>query len=122
MGFTCGTFDLELVMLDVADCVHDRWAEYERCFHIWNNADAGTMLVHPSSHPLPLILVTHDKSTFYQNDQRKTHWGHQYSWPTPQPKGEGQSLMVSEFLTSKWGCLCNGNKCIVFPFLSLYLI
>jgi len=23
MGFTCGTFDLELVMLDVADCVRD---------------------------------------------------------------------------------------------------
>ena len=22
-GFTCGTFDLELVMLDVADCVRD---------------------------------------------------------------------------------------------------
>jgi hypothetical protein len=24
MGFTCGTFDLELVKLDVMDCVHDR--------------------------------------------------------------------------------------------------
>ena len=23
MGFTCGTFDLELVMLDVVDCVHN---------------------------------------------------------------------------------------------------
>jgi hypothetical protein len=23
MGFTCGTFDLELVKLDVVDCVHD---------------------------------------------------------------------------------------------------
>ena len=23
-GFTCGTLDLELVKLDVADCVHDR--------------------------------------------------------------------------------------------------
>ena len=22
-GFTCGTFDLELVMLDVVDCVHN---------------------------------------------------------------------------------------------------
>jgi len=23
MGFTCRTFDLELVKLDVADCIHD---------------------------------------------------------------------------------------------------
>jgi len=27
MGFTCGTFDLELVKLDVTDCVHDNRGE-----------------------------------------------------------------------------------------------
>jgi len=100
----------------------NQWAKYEWHFHIWNNMDAGTTLACPSSHPLPLILITYDKSTFYQNDQRKTCWGHQYSQPTLQPKGKGQSLMVLEFLTSEWGHLCNGNKCVDFPFLSLYLI
>ena len=29
--------------------------------------DVGATLMHPS-HPLPLILIIHDESTFYQND------------------------------------------------------
>jgi len=100
------------------DAFVNRWAEYERRFHIWNDADVGATLARPP-HPLPLILVTHDESTFYQNDQRKTCWGHQDSRPTPQPKGEGQSLMISEFLTTEWGRLCNGDRCVDLPFFSL---
>jgi hypothetical protein len=100
------------------DAFVNRWAEYERCFHIWNDADVGATLTRPP-HPLPLILVTHDELTFYQNDQRKTCWGHQDSRPTPQLKGEGQSLMISEFLTTEWGRLCNGNRCVDLPFFSL---
>ena len=94
------------------------WAKYEQCFHIWNDVDVGAMLAHPP-HPLSLILITHDESTFYQNDQRKTCWGHQDSQPTPQPKGEGQSLMILEFLTTEWGRLCNGDRCVDLPFFSL---
>ena len=29
----------------------------------------------------------------------------------PKPKGEGQSLMVSDFLTAEWGRLRNNNRC-----------
>ena len=52
-----------------------------------------------------LILVTHDESVFYQNDFRKTHWIASTSKATPLPKGDGQSIMVSDFLTSEWGRL-----------------
>ena len=103
------------------DMFVNRWAKYKQHFHIWNDVDVGAMLACPS-HPLSLILVIYDESTFYQNDQRKTCWEHQDSWPTPQLKGEGQSLMTLEFLTTEWGCLCNSDQCINFPFFSLYLI
>ncbi|KIJ26360.1 hypothetical protein M422DRAFT_272559 [Sphaerobolus stellatus SS14] len=57
-----------------------------------------------------IILVTHDKSTFYANDDRKTQWNHVKEKATPQPKGEGQSLMVSDFLTFDWGQLVDGEE------------
>ena len=86
----------------------DRWADYEMRFQIWD--DDGNPL--PHSHPLPLILVTHDESVFFQNDERTTCWGRQDRNPAPKPKGDGQSLMVSDFLTTEWGCLRDGDKCV----------
>lgn len=89
-----------------------RWAEYETCFQFWD--DNGNPLPCHSNSVL-LILVTHDESVFFQNNERKTSWGHNNSAPAPKPKGEGQSLMVSDFLTTEWGRLCDGDRCVV-PF------
>jgi hypothetical protein len=47
------------------DTFVNQWAEYKLCFHIWNNGDVDTTLVHPSFNPLSLILVTHDESIFF---------------------------------------------------------
>jgi hypothetical protein len=58
------------------DAFVNRWAEYKQCFHIWNNTDVDSTLMRPPCNSLPLILVTYDESTFYQNDKRKTRWGH----------------------------------------------
>ncbi|KAF7297803.1 hypothetical protein MKEN_01404000 [Mycena kentingensis (nom. inval.)] len=55
--------------------------------------------------PFRLYLVTHDESTFYANDRRKTMWVHDSFKNTPLPKGEGVSIMVSDFLTPDWGRL-----------------
>ena len=89
-----------------------RWKEYEACFNKWDND--GNPLPHPISSGIHshLILITCDELTFYQNDERKTHWAHSSSTATPKLKGNGQSLMVSDFLTLKWGCLCHRNECI----------
>lgn len=91
-----------------------RWAEYEVRFPFLD--DSGNPLPHPSnSRPFfNLILVTHDESTFFQNDQRTTCWNHQDSRPVPRPKGDGQSLMVSDFLTAEWGRLRDDNRCVNF--------
>jgi len=65
------------------DTFVNRWAaEYKPHFHIWNNADVHATLTHSPNPPLSLILITHE-STFYQNDERKTCWAHQNSWPIP---------------------------------------
>jgi hypothetical protein len=85
-----------------------RWAaEYETRFQFWDQ----------NGNPLPrlsdsrcLILITHDESIFYQNDERTSCWSHQDSRPAPKPKGEGQSLMVSDFLTTEWGRLRDDNR------------
>ena len=55
--------------------------------------------------PFRLILVTHDESTFYANDERKARWYHESEAPMPVRKGEGTSIMASDFLTSEWGRL-----------------
>jgi hypothetical protein len=92
----------------------EQWGTYEKCFHQWD--DDGHELPRPNGFPVPdgppfrLVLITHDESTFYQNDRRKTVWTQKTSRPVPQPKGNGQLLMVSDFLTSEWGPLRDGDQ------------
>ncbi|KAJ3838001.1 hypothetical protein F5878DRAFT_652312 [Lentinula raphanica] len=85
-----------------------RWKEYERRMVTYNNDGNATFL---RGFPVPqgprfrLVLVTHDESTFYAHDHRKSLWTHASEAPTPERKGEGSSLMVSAFLTPEWGLL-----------------
>jgi hypothetical protein len=53
----------------------ERFEQYARRFHTWDGE--GNELPHPSGFPVSgaigrfcLVLITHDESTFYQNDQR----------------------------------------------------
>jgi len=87
-----------------------RWKEeYEPRMVVYG--DDGKILKTPKGFPVPqgvrfrLILITHDESTFYENDRRKTLWQHTTHAPTPERKGEGESLMISDFLTPEWGWL-----------------
>jgi hypothetical protein len=52
----------------------------------------------------------HDESTFYENDCRKTKWVHEKENAVMEKKGEGQSIMASEFLVVEWGWLTDGDK------------
>jgi hypothetical protein len=92
---------------------------YEPRMGVYEERDDGVMIEkvphRPSSFQLPpgtpfcLILVTHDESTFYLNDQRKTFWQHEGAKAVPPPKGEGASIMVSDFLTAEWGRLTSSD-------------
>ena len=92
----------------------ERWKEYEKRFIIYDND--GNVLSTPTGFPVPqgvrfrLILVTHDESTFYENDRRKTLWINNNTKAVAEKKGKGQSIMASDFLTSEWGRLKDGDE------------
>jgi hypothetical protein len=93
----------------------ERWMGHERRFHRWDHN--GAKLPCPNGFSVAgaigrfrLILVIHDESTFFQNDERNTGWSHATSKLNPKAKGNGQSLMVSDFLTSDWGRLHDGDE------------
>ena len=50
------------------------------------------------------IFITHDESLFYSNDDRPTVWA-PLGEPPLRKKGQGKSIMVSEFLLETIGCL-----------------
>lgn len=52
-----------------------------------------------------IIVWFHDESIFYANDRRKSHWKGPTDTPKPEPKGEGASLMVSDFVSADFGWL-----------------
>ena len=94
-----------------------RFKQCERRFHLWD--DNGEELPPPRGYHVPeaagrfrLVLVTHDESTFFQNDQRKVSWDREGSSKAPKPKGDGQSIMVSDFLTMDWGRLRDDSRCV----------
>ncbi|KAF8576974.1 hypothetical protein K439DRAFT_1649191 [Ramaria rubella] len=60
-----------------------------------------------------LILATHDESTFYANDRRKTKWIHSSEKAVRERKGEGALLMVSDFLTLEWGRLKDAEELLI---------
>ncbi len=95
-----------------------RWMkEYEPRMVVYNND--GNAIRTPkgfvlsgdcAGQPFRLILIIHNESTFYSNDHHKTGWIHTLFKGKPQPKGEGESIMASDFLTLEWGRLTHGDK------------
>lgn len=57
-----------------------------------------------------LILITHDESTFYENDRKRRRWVPLDEPSVPQPKGEGTSVMVSDFLSPSFGRLMDDDR------------
>ncbi|KAI6101491.1 hypothetical protein EDD16DRAFT_1525908 [Pisolithus croceorrhizus] len=72
----------------------------------------------PPNSQCHIIVWFHDESTFYANDQRKLQWVHQNESAVPQPKGEGASLMVADFVSADYGWLRSPNgkesACVLF--------
>lgn len=66
----------------------------------------GCVVQTPTDPALLVVPITHDESTFYAHDQRKRRWVHESEGAVPVRKGEGASLMVSDFcspdLPGRW--------------------
>ena len=57
-----------------------------------------------------VVVWFHNESTFYANDHWKLRWVHKSETAVPRPKGEGASLMVSDFVSADYGWLRSPNK------------
>jgi hypothetical protein len=90
-----------------------RWKEYEERFHHYDN-DGNHFPISHTHGQSQLILITHDESIFYQNDERHSRWAPKHVRDPPKPKGNGQSIMVSDFMTIEWGRLKDEIRCVIF--------
>ena len=80
-----------------------RMSQHERFFFKYEGEDMRTV-VSPDLNDgeRPRVLVTHDESCFSSHDGKTTIWMDANDRPL-RPKGQGRSIMVSEFL-----CECHG--------------
>ena len=78
--------------------------EFEKLMPIFegNNMDQKNPIL--SDEEKLHILVTHDECLFYANDDRPTIWA-PLGEPPLRKKGQGKSIMVSDFLLETIGCL-----------------
>ncbi|KIJ35540.1 hypothetical protein M422DRAFT_180562 [Sphaerobolus stellatus SS14] len=65
-----------------------------------------------------VVLITHNESTFYANDWCPKQWIHSSEKPAPVQKGEGVSIIVSDFYSPDLGWLISKDStqeaCILF--------
>ncbi|CDO71216.1 hypothetical protein BN946_scf184863.g11 [Trametes cinnabarina] len=52
-----------------------------------------------------VVYWYHDESVFYVHDRRRTRWVHKSEKAVPRAKGEGASLMVTDFVSANYGWL-----------------
>ena len=103
-GFSKGLYHDGHEREDVVQFRHeflDRMLYYETRMRKYGG-DEMSDITEPESTSKRLVLVTHDESCFSSNDGKATIWFDQDNRPI-RPKGEGRSIMVSEFL-----CECHG--------------
>lgn len=85
------------------DAFLERMAEHSKFFYQYEGEDLETVLSpNLQSGQKPRVLVTHDESCFSSHDGKSTIWMDVNDRPL-RPKGQGRSIMVSEFL-----CECHG--------------
>lgn len=100
-----------------------RWAEFLQWMVKYGDDGCVVEIPKLAKVKKPVILLMHDKLTFYANDQRKMQWIHKSKSPKPIQKGDGASIMVADFVSPDLGWLrtVDGCVCNVFPMCTLYL-
>lgn len=65
-----------------------------------------------------IVIWNHDESTYYSNDCRKIRWVHKSETAVPHAKGDGLSLMITDYASPDYGFLTSPDKsesaCVVF--------
>ena len=69
-----------------------------------HTTELGTLsILLPVQHHI--VVWYHDESIFYAHDCHKIHWVHTSETAKPYAKGEGQSYMISDFISADYGWL-----------------
>ena len=71
---------------------------------VWNYID-GLPEYGPFLEEQDTIIWFHDKSIFYAHDRRRKTWYHKDAPTKPYAKGEGKSLMITDFVSAEFGWL-----------------
>ncbi|TFK20849.1 hypothetical protein FA15DRAFT_682357 [Coprinopsis marcescibilis] len=87
-----------------------RLKEYQARAWKWTKDNELEFGPHPQGKCV--IIWFHDETIFYAHDRRRIYWVHKDSSAKPQPKGEGASLMIADFVSADFGFLTslNGHK------------
>jgi hypothetical protein len=79
-----------------------KWKEIMDHMVVWDK-DLKEHL--PSAARRRVIAWFHDESVFYAHDQWKKGWHHKDASAKPYAKGEGASLMITDFISADFGWL-----------------
>ena len=84
-------------------------AKIDATLRTW--AEDGTKVLNAAAIPNArhTVIWYHDESIFYANDRRTVRWVGGDETAVPQPKGEGASLMVADFVSADYGWLRSPN-------------
>ena len=75
----------------------------------WTEETIGNPVVCLPSHR-HTVHWYQDETTYTQNDRHQVRWVPKDEKPVPQPKGEGSSLMVADFVSTDYGWLRSPDK------------
>jgi hypothetical protein len=97
---------------DVLNYLHKKFllcmAELNSAFWQWDQDGQEELPVENTSTTEPhTIFWCHNKSIFYAHDCHKLQWVHKGETATPYAKGEGHSLMVTDFMSADYSWLCS---------------
>jgi hypothetical protein len=71
----------------------------------WSSVDPAKLDDGQSISERHTVVWFHDESMFYAHDRRQKRWVHKDEKSTPQPKGQGVSLMAVDFVSADYGWL-----------------
>jgi hypothetical protein len=84
-----------------------KWKMFTTCMAVWDRDLQEHLPMLPSGQEKRVIAWFHDESVFYAHDRRKKGWYHKDASAKPYAKGEGQSLMVADFVSADFGWLAS---------------
>jgi hypothetical protein len=83
------------------------WAKIQERMETWTKDNVPEIRAQVAGKTI--VVWFHDESIFYAHDRRRKTWYHKEAPAKPYQKGDGASLMIADFVSSKYGWLRSPN-------------